>query len=81
MSSITVQTHVGSDGVLKLAVPVGLPNTDVEVTVIVQPVPLEGRTGLTEWPAQFFEQTYGVFADEPLVREDQGDYEVRDKLL
>ena len=66
MSSITVQTHVGSDGVLKLAVPLGLPNTDVEVTVIVHPLPSVGQTALTEWPAQFFEQTYGMFADEPL---------------
>jgi len=33
------------------------------------------------WPAAFFEQTAGCFADNPLIREEQGNYEVRDEVL
>lgn len=33
------------------------------------------------WPPGFFAETYGSLRDVPLVREEQGDYEVRDELL
>lgn len=33
------------------------------------------------WPKDFFTRTAGCFAAEPLVREDQGDYDVRNELL
>ncbi len=32
------------------------------------------------WPQGFFEATAGAWAGEPLVREPQGDYEIRDEL-
>ena len=32
------------------------------------------------WPPGFFEETYGSFSDQPLVREPQGEYEVREEL-
>ncbi len=38
MQSITLQSHVGADGVLKLQVPVGIANADLEVMVVVQPI-------------------------------------------
>lgn len=33
------------------------------------------------WPPGFFEATAGAWAGEPVVREAQGDYEVRDELV
>jgi hypothetical protein len=36
----------------------GLPESDVEVVVIVQPV----SDSTAAWPESFFEQTYGAFA-------------------
>lgn len=39
MHGIKVRSHVGSDGILQLEIPIGLRNTDLEVMVIVQPVP------------------------------------------
>jgi hypothetical protein len=33
------------------------------------------------WPDGFFEQTYGVFADDPIERGPQGEFEVRDEIL
>lgn len=76
MQSIKLRSHVGQDGILKLEVPLGLSEMDLEVVVVVQPV-AKTQTG---WPPGFFEQTAGAWAGEPLVREPQGEYETRDKL-
>lgn len=32
------------------------------------------------WPDGYFEQVFGCWVGEPLQREDQGDYESRDRL-
>lgn len=78
METITLHSRVGADGLLKLQVPVKLTNTDLEVVLIVQPVASAGSE--LGWPPGFFEQTYGSFRDQPLVREAQGEYEIRDEL-
>ena len=80
--SVTVRSHVGRDGVLKLEVPVGLADTDTEVTVIVQPVtaPTAKTPAALGWPPGFFAQTFGCLRAEPLVRESPGEYETRDEL-
>ena len=78
METITLHSRVGADGVLKLQVPVKLTNTELEVVLIVQPVASARQE--PGWPPGFFEQTYGSFRDQPLVRESQGEYETRDEL-
>lgn len=83
MQSITVKSHVGTDGVLNLQIPLAVSETDVEVLVVVQPLgPSEPRAAAEakRWPAGFFEETFGSFSDEPLVRDEQGAYEIRDEL-
>jgi hypothetical protein len=78
METITLHSRVGTDGLLKLQVPVNLTNIDLDVVLVVQPVV---SPGLEEgWPPGFFEQTYGSFRDQPLVREPQGEYEIRDEI-
>ena len=79
MQSITLHSRVGQDGILKLQVPLGLTNTEIEVMVIVQPV-APATSDTRGWPPGFFEQTFGCLRDEPLLREPQGEYEVRDEL-
>lgn len=83
MQSITLNSRVGQDGVLKLSVPVGLPDVEMEVMIIIQPVtqprPSELPGGLG-WSPTFFEHTFGCLRDEPLVREPRGEYEIRDEL-
>jgi hypothetical protein len=39
MHSIKLNSHVGDDGILQLQVPVGIANADLEVMIIVQPLP------------------------------------------
>ena len=56
--------------------PVDLPpNTPVEV-VVRDNAAAEAKG----WPAGFFEETFGSLSDEPLVRDEQGTYEIRDEL-
>jgi len=78
MQSLTLHTHVGKDGILKLETPIGITNTDLEVILIVNPV-LDARPRL-EWPASFFTDILGAWEGKPLVRESQGTYESRREL-
>ena len=84
MLSLSLQSHVGSDGILKLQVPVGLSNTDLEIMLIFQPIKLPSLRKKPEdlgWPPNFFEQTFGSCAEDPLVRAPPGEYEEREVLL
>lgn len=90
MQTIKLRSHVGTDGILKLEVPVGLTETDLEVTLVVQEVAaLPAKNGkIVEktpeelgWPAGFFEETEGSLEDDPIQRPPQGDYEVREPFV
>ena len=76
MLTIPIKTRLEPDGILTLRLPTGLPESDVEVVVIVQPVP----DSVQNWPDGFFEQTYGAFAEQPLERGQQGEFEAREAL-
>ena len=74
MQSLTLHTHVGKDGILKLETPIGMINTDVEIILIVNPV--EAHPMLA-WPINFFTDILGGWEGKPLVCESQGTYESR----
>jgi hypothetical protein len=84
MVSISVKAKVSPDGALRLEVPTGLPATDVEVLIVVQPLSA-GNDSTPEttrsWPEGFFEETSGCLSDDPLTRHPQGDYEVRENIM
>lgn len=73
MQSITVRSHVGEDGVLRLQLPVDVVNADVEVVVVFSP--LNGNKGSKQarptpqeaqgWQTDYFEDTYGSLRDDP----------------
>jgi hypothetical protein len=83
MTSFSVKTRLTPDGTLRVAIPTGLPEADVDVLVVVRP--LDAGSGTVapsgSWPEDFFDKTYGCFAEEPLVREPQLQHETREKLL
>jgi hypothetical protein len=43
MKSIQVKSHINANGILELCVPTGLPESDVEVVIVVQPIPGAGE--------------------------------------
>jgi hypothetical protein len=79
METIKLKTYVGSDGILKLEVPVGVSNRDLEVVVVLQPL-VNLSVDELGWPIGYFEETYGSLADYPIERGDQGIPEIRDAI-
>lgn len=76
MQTIKLKTHVGSDGILKLELPVDVANRDLDVVVVLQPTE---ETDRTDW-LTFIEMTAGSLADDPIVRGDQGVIEIREPI-
>ena len=50
--------------------------------IIIMPIDgIKTSSGdFAQWPKDFFAKTSGCFADTPLVREEQGEFEVRDTI-
>ena len=83
MQSIKVRSHVGSDGILHLDIPVGVHDAELEVTLTVQPVDRQPEAKTPEelgWSPGFFEKTFGSLRDQPLEREPQGELQEREPL-
>ena len=77
MTKMELRSRVGSDGVLKVSVPLGLSEADCDVRITIEPVadatPAASRK---EW-LKFIEETAGRWQGEPLVRPEQGEFEQR----
>ena len=71
METLKVHVRIGSDGMLRLNVPVGITNVDAEVLVN-----LPNHISIEEWHA-FVDKTAGSLADDPIERLPQRDYEQR----
>ena len=80
MTRIVIHSRVGADGVLQLAVPMGVAEADREVEVTIKPAAseLDHSIEQQEW-RQFLRETAGAWQGD-FVRPDQGDYEQRDEL-
>ena len=74
MEATRLRAYIGDDGLLKIELPTNLNNTDVELVLVYQPTS-------SGWSENYFEDTYGSLADDPLERPPQGDFEERDELL
>ena len=83
MTAISVKTRVKPDGTVQVVVPTGLPESDVDVRLVIRPANA-GSAGphiAHAWPADFFDNTFGSLVDEHLARPPELDQEVREKLL
>jgi hypothetical protein len=81
MTSFSVKTRVKPDGTLQVAVATGLPESDVDVFLVIRPMNTGTGTAANSWPHGFFEKTYGSLAEDALVRPPQLQQETREKLL
>jgi hypothetical protein len=74
MKTVNLTTRVGSDGVLRLEVPVDVMNTELEVVLVLQPM-ASAPTNTPEargWPQGYFEEVIGSLPDFPDVDGDMG---------
>ncbi len=84
MQTIKLKTHIGTDGILQLQMPPEVKDMDLEILVVFQQTAEEKKikkSGSKGWQPGFFEEVIGGWQGEPLVREEQGEYEVREELL
>ncbi|AFZ60524.1 hypothetical protein ACOWPH_20005 [Anabaena sp. PCC 7938] len=75
MQTITLNSHVGQDGILHLDIPVDVTNADLTITVILIPVTDSQQQNQPKgkgWPANFFEETSGCLKDTPLTIDSEG---------
>ena len=76
MEIVHVSERTGSDGLLRLQIPVGAPETEYDAVVVLQPRTVAGPPGVADsrrWPPGYFENTFGSITDESFVRPPQGE--------
>jgi len=73
MQTIRVLEKTGKDGMLSLRIPLGKPEAEYEVLVVVQPRTTATTPEERGWPPGYFEKTFGSIGDETFVRPPQGE--------
>ncbi len=76
MQTMRVSERTGKDGVLHVRVPLGTPDADFDVVLVVEPKRSK-RAGVSPeelgWPPGYFESTFGSITDETFERPPQGE--------
>ncbi len=76
MEIVHVSEKTGSDGLLRLQIPVGAPETEYDAVVVLQPRTVAGTPCVADnrgWPPGYFENTFGSITDESFLRPPQGE--------
>jgi hypothetical protein len=83
MYTYPAKARTATDGTLRLAIPTGLPDAEMDVLVVFDMVPASTAKSAdfaAGWPPGYFEEFFGALRDENLVRHAQGDFEERQPL-
>ena len=84
MNSIHLRTHVDREGRVQLSMPLQYIGQLLDLVVVFEPVQTNQHAGAqgqpAGWPPGVYEATAGAWQGEPLVRESQGEYEVREAM-
>ncbi len=83
MTHIEVKSRVGSDGILKFAIPVGISEANREVKITVEPlgpVTQQPQFAADDWK-QSIEELAGSISDPTFKRHEQGEYEQRGDMF
>jgi len=74
IETINLVVHIGADGILRLELPVGVQNVDLDVVVIYSV-----KKNADAWEA-FIDATYGSLAHDPIQRPEELHDDVRDDI-
>lgn len=81
MQTIRVLQKTDKDGTLQLRIPLGKPEAEYEVVLVLQPKQAPSKDPTPEkhvWPPGYFEATFGSIDDETFVRPTQDDRILRE---
>lgn len=67
MQTITLRARSSPDGMVRLEVPTNIPESEIEIVLVIQPIATKAVDAMG-YPIGYFEETYGSFADDPLER-------------
>ncbi|HBI43365.1 MAG TPA: hypothetical protein DDY78_10995 [Planctomycetales bacterium] len=79
MNRMVLKSKVGSDGVLHLALPVGVEEADKEVLITVEPITPKKEETQEEWEA-WVDSMAGSITDPTFIRHPQPELEERDSF-
>jgi len=66
-----VREKTGRDGTLSLRIPLGVPDSEFDVVVVVQPAAFASTSVVGSWPPGYFDLA-GSIPDDTFVRPPQG---------
>jgi hypothetical protein len=76
MQTIRILEKTDKDGTLRLRIPLGKPEAEYEVVLVIHPKEAPSKAATPEelgWPPGYFEATFGSIDDESFVRPPQGE--------
>lgn len=79
MQTLTLKARTDKDGIVRLEIPTDATDQEMEIVVVMQPVEEELLDEMG-YPPGYFEETYGMFADDPIERNQPRYFDVRDEL-
>jgi hypothetical protein len=79
MKTITLKARSDHAGIVKLEIPTNLADREVEIVLVLHAHDAEPVDAMG-YPLGYFEETYGSFAEEPLMRNQPLYPDVRDAL-
>lgn len=79
MQTIMLKARADKNGIVRLEFPTDLTNQEMEIILVMQPVEQEPLDEMG-YPLGYFEETYGMFADNPIERNQPPYPDVRDEL-
>lgn len=76
MNTIKQIARADESGHLKIELPLGIPNAEVEYVIVWQQIAVDDNG----WPVGFIDRTYGSMADDPMDEIKQLPPEERDEI-
>ncbi|MEZ4672537.1 MAG: hypothetical protein R3E39_31940 [Anaerolineae bacterium] len=79
MQTVTLKTRTGKDGIVRLEIPTDKADSELEIVLVMQAVEDETLDAMG-YPVGYFDETYGMFADNPIERNQPLHPDLRDEL-
>jgi hypothetical protein len=79
MQTMTLKARADKDGIVRLEIPTNVADQEVEIVLVMQPMEEEPLDDMG-YPIGYFEETYGMFADDPIERNQPLYPDVRDEI-